>query len=388
MDKEQETVSALALNRIFGYEPKISKLLIDRLGSAGAIFTKSKDEIELIFGPYSKKSPEITSEALDRAAEELQRLRAQGCDFISITDDAYPALLKECEDPPAGLYVRSTTAPEAIFPKGPYVSIVGTRDISPYGREWCGRIVRTLAMAPAPPVIVSGFAIGVDINAHLAALDAGLPTIAVLPVGIDDVYPRRHRAIAERLAATPGCALVSDYPPGTTAQAANFLRRNRIIAGMSQGTILVESKMRGGGTMTAGLAASYGRDVFALPGRIDDLRSQGCNRLIAEKIAEPVHSLGTLQETLGLGRFSRIRKTDIAEEVARRLGGKLDGRQTRLLQETALHIKENRGVTPDEICQALGISYQDAAFATGMLESEGIIVTDLLLRCSINAKID
>lgn len=388
MDKEQETVSALALNRIFGYEPKISKLLIDRLGSAGAIFSKSKDEIELIFGPYSRKAPEITDDALDRAAAELHRLRSRGCDFISITDDAYPTLLKECEDPPAGLYIRSTTAPEAIFPDGPYVSIVGTRDISPYGREWCGRIVHTLAMAPATPAIVSGFAIGVDINAHLAALDAGLPTIAVLPVGIDDVYPRRHRYIAERLVATPGCALVSDYPPGTTAQATNFLRRNRIIAGLSQGTILVESKMQGGGTMTAGLAASYGREVFALPGRIDDPRSQGCNRLIAEKIAEPIHSLGTLQETLGLGRFSRTRKADLAEEISRRLGGKLDEGQTRLLQDTALHIRANRGVTPDEICLALGISYQDAAFATGMLESEGIIVTDLLQRCSINAKID
>lgn len=388
MDKEQETVSALALNGIFGYQPKISKLLVDRLGSAGAIFTKSKDEIEAIFGPHGRKYPELSSAVLDRAADELSRLRSHGCDFIPITSSAYPSLLKECEDPPVGLYVRGTTAPEALFPDGPYVSIVGTRDISPYGREWCGRLVYSMAMAPARPTIVSGFAIGVDITAHLAALEAGLPTIAVLPVGIDDIYPKRHRAIAERLAATPGCALVSDYPPGTGAQANNFLRRNRIIAGLSQGTILVESKITGGGTMTAGLAASYGREVFALPGRMDDARSQGCNRLIAEKIAEPIHSLGVLQETLGLGRFSRSRKADLAEEVRRRFEGSVDGKRLELLQQTALHIRQNRGVTPDGLCLALNISYQEAALSTGMLESAGIIVTDLLQRCSINAKID
>ena len=388
MDKEQETVSALALNRIFGYHPKVSKLLVDRLGSAGAIFTRSKDEIDEIFGPYCRKYPEISPSALDKAAEELEWLRSRGCDFIPITDSSYPSLLRECEDPPVGLYVRSTTPPGKLFPDGPYVSIVGTRDISPYGREWCGRLVYTMAMAPSRPTIVSGFAIGVDINAHLAALDAELPTIAVLPVGIDDVYPHRHRAIAERLAATPGCALVSDYPPGTRAEPANFLRRNRIIAGLSQGTVLIESKMKGGGTMTAGLAASYGREVFALPGRIDDLRSQGCNRLIAEKIAEPIHSLGTLQETLGLGRYSRTRKDDLAEEIRRRFEGNLDGQQLKLMQQAAMHIKANRGVTPEGIGLALGISYQEAVICTGMLESAGIIVSDLLQRCSINAKID
>lgn len=140
--------------------------------------------------------------------------------------------------------------------------------------------------------------------------------------------------------------------------------------------------------MTAGLAASYGREVFALPGRIDDLRSQGCNRLIAEKIAEPIHSLGTLQETLGLGRYSRTRKDDLAEEIRRRFEGNLDGQQLKLMQQAAMHIKANRGVTPEGIGLALGISYQEAVICTGMLESAGIIVTDLLQRCSINAKID
>ena len=227
-----------------------------------------------------------------------------------------------------------------------------------------------------------------DIASHLAALDAGLPTIAVIPVGIDDIYPHRHRAIAERLVSTPGCAIISDYPPGTSAVANNFLRRNRIIAGMSQGTILVESKIRGGGTMTASLAASYGRDVFALPGRIDDLRSQGCNRLIAEKVAEPIFSMATLHETLGLGRFVRTRRKELEAEVLDRFRNSSDPATMRRLADVALFIKANRGSTPEEIAMAMGIRYNEVLCCTGMLESEGIIESDLLQRCSINAKID
>lgn len=388
MNCQQECASTLALNRIFGYEPKVSRLLIERLGSASAVFRLQAEEIAEIFGPYNERCRQIRPEAPEEAVAELDRLRAAGCDFLPISSPSYPTLLKECEDPPIGLYVRSSTPLEELFPEKPYISIVGTRDISPYGKEWCRRIVGTLALSPQRPVIVSGFAMGVDITAHLAALDEGLPTIAVIPVGIDDIYPKRHRAIAERLVSQPGCAIVSDYPPGTSAQAFNFLRRNRIIAGMSQGTILVESKIKGGGTMTAGLAASYGREVFALPGRMDDLRSQGCNRLIAEKIAEPIFSMGTLQETLGLGRFSRTRKTELAEEVRRRFEGKASPELFRTLLETALHIKRNRGVTPEEIASALGIGYPEVLRSTGMLESEGIVETDLLQRCSINAKID
>ena len=388
MDNHLETVSALALNRIFGYTPKVAKTLIDRLGSASAVFGLSSEEADSIFGPYRKKYPEFNPAALENAEKELDALQKKGCTFIPITCNHYPALLRECEDPPVGLYVRSCTPPQALFADGAYVSIVGTRDISPYGREWCGRLVHTMAQAPVKPTIVSGFAIGVDITAHLAALDAGLPTIAVIPVGIDDIYPHRHRSIAERLASTAGCAIVSDYPPGTSAVANNFLRRNRIIAGMSQGTVLVESKVRGGGTMTASLAASYGRDVFALPGRIDDLRSQGCNRLIAEKVAEPIFSMATLHETLGLGRFVRTRRKELEAEVLDRFGLSAGPATARRLADVALFIKANRGATPEDIAAAMGIRYNEVLCCTGMLESEGIIESDLLQRCSINAKID
>ena len=126
-----------------------------------------------------------------------------------------------------------------------------------YGREFCTRIVRTLAQAPDRPAIVSGLALGVDITAHLAALDAGLPTIAVIPVGIDDIYPPSHRIAAGRIAAAEGSAIVTDYPPGTAPLQINFIRRNRIIAGLSEATVVVESKAKGGSLVTANIAFSY-----------------------------------------------------------------------------------------------------------------------------------
>ena len=176
----------------------------------------------------------------------------------------------DCPDCPIGLYIRSNSDIEEIFDDAPCISIVGTRDISPYGDEWCKRIVHSLAEAPIKPVIVSGLAYGVDICAHQAALDAGLRTIAVIPTGIDDLYPYYHRRIAERIASTPGCALISDFPLKTSPQAATFLRRNRIIAGLSAATILVESKQKGGGMITCSTAFSYGREAWVLPGRIGD----------------------------------------------------------------------------------------------------------------------
>ncbi|MBQ2069136.1 MAG: DNA-processing protein DprA, partial [Bacteroidales bacterium] len=142
-----------------------------------------------------------------------------------------PALLKDCSDPPLGLYVRSSSPPEEVFRPRPSVAVVGTRDVSRYGLQWCRKLTGAIAQSPARPVIVSGLAIGVDIAAHLEAIDRGGSTIAVLPTGLDKIYPYRHEAYADRICNSPGSALVSDYPPGTMALKTNFLRRNRIIAG-------------------------------------------------------------------------------------------------------------------------------------------------------------
>ena len=163
----------------------------------------------------------------------------------------------------------------------------------------------------------------------------------------------------------------------------NFLRRNRIIAGLSKATVLVESKLKGGGLLTASLAFGYDREVFALPGRADDIRSAGCNRVIREKIAEPLTDLDDFVKGLGLGLLTRRNKAVLEEEISRLFGQAESPEDVRILQRIASLIKKNRGMTIDEISTETGLEYREARRYAGMLETEGIIYTDLLQRCSI-----
>ena len=381
---DYEILCSLALNRIFGYKPAQARAIIARFGSAGAVFSQTPEALDDAFGPFSKIKPLLNAEALEEASTELEQLRSIGCRFVPMGSPGYPPLLAECEDAPVGLYYRGESPPEEVFNnKGEYISVVGTRDISPYGKEWTARIVAAMGRSAKRPAVVSGFAMGVDITAHLAALDAGLPTIAVIPVGIDNIYPRRHMAVAERIEHTPKCAIVTDFPSGTEPIAFNFLRRNRIIAGISRATILAESKAKGGGTMTARLAASYGREVFALPGRIDDIRSAGCNRLIMEKIAEPITDAVALPVQLGLGSLARSRVPAL-EASLRACYSNADAQTADRLVNIALLIRKQRGIDASEICSNLSLDWGSVSAALCLLESDGFIVTDLLGRCSIN----
>ena len=388
MEKDySEKVCVCALNRLLGFEPRLAHDLIGAAGSARALFEMTPDEKLTAFGPYSKVAPLLDGRELSRTEEELDRLHDAGCSFITMTEPGYPALLCECDDAPLGLYYRGSSSPEKVFNVRPQIAVVGTRDISLYGKEWCRKIVGALATARNKPLVVSGFAIGTDITAHLAAMEAGLPTVAVFPTGIDDVYPSRHRSFAGRLAATEGCAIVTDYPPGTEPKAINFIRRNRIIAGICSGTILVESKAKGGGIITARFAASYDRDLMVLPGRADDPRSQGCNELLREKLAEPVTDTVHFLDVLGLGSPSRRRATGFEEEVRARYGPVLPAEELDDLLTVAGIIRRRRGITLDEICPEACMPYGQVARYVGMLESDGLICTDLLQRCSINVKI-
>lgn len=387
MDKfDQSRVGAVALNTVFGYEPKFSHQIIDSLGSPEAVFTMPRSRLAEILGPYSRYLDKTGPGALEKARREMERLEAEGYRIVTCLDDCYPELLRECPDAPVALYVRSSSEPSEIFGSRPLISIVGTRDQSLYGKEWCEKLVGALSRAPVRPAIVSGLALGVDITAHMAALGYGLPTIGVSPVGIDAVYPRRHSVAAAKISGSPGSAIITDYPPGTTPLAVNFLRRNRIIAGISSATILIESKVRGGGMLTARLAAGYGRDVLALPGRIDDLRSAGCNLLIRQNVAEPVISPETLAESLGLGRSAGARRRPVGEELAQHFAGMLPEEELERLRAVMEAVGEHRGITIEELCTQLETGFPEAARYTGLLESEGFITIDVLQRCTINCK--
>lgn len=375
-----EKVAVCALNRIFGFEPRLGTSLMEYAGSASAVFGMDKEEIREAMGPYWKYISQIVPGALEEARREIEAAEEEGAEFIGICEERYPKLLMECEDPPLGIYIKSYTSAEEVFSR-PAVAIVGTRDMSQYGQEWCRRLVEAMAHAEVKPLIVSGLAYGIDITAHTAALEYGLPTAGVMATGIDAVYPQRHLTTADRMVSTAGCALVTDYPLGTSPLAIHFMRRNRLIAGLASSTILIESRIKGGGMITARLANSYCRDVYALPGRLDDIRSQGCNMLIRDKMAEPVTDPESMVERLGLGGTMVPGRKDTATLV-REACGSASADDFADILTVAETIRKNRGIDAGGIQRKTGLPYGRVSGIVEMLAADGLVSTDLLGHCS------
>lgn len=286
----------IALNRIFHLEPHMGYKLISVLEEKGlsvedVFLMDAKERVELLppgSGTPSKKFLFAGKESLERARKEYEELSSQGIHFI--TPEEFPEQLRNIHGTPLLLYMKSCSLPCFVFSHN-MTAIVGTRDPSPYGIHTTKIITEKLVDDPDCPsnCVVAGLALGIDYAAHWAALENGIPTIAVLPTGITDtIYPYRHTDLAERITETPGCALVTSFPPGTAPTAPNFISRNHIIAGLAHKLILVESRARGGGMVCARLAYDYRRDVYAVPGRIDDIRSAGCNQLIENGIAKMI----------------------------------------------------------------------------------------------------
>lgn len=228
---------------------------------------------------------EIEESYLQRAKKMTEELSEKGIQALTYLDEEFPEALIDVSDCPKILYVKSTTPLSELF-HTQMTAVVGTRVQSPYGRDCCRKIIAKLANNDNPQTIVSGLAFGIDITAHTAALEAGMKTIAVLPCGLDEVYPKAHTEVAERIATTPGCALISPFPPGTAPTAYNFLARNLVIAALAKTTVVVESRERGGAMLIARRAYELDRKIWAVPGRIGDIRSAGCNDLIREGIAD------------------------------------------------------------------------------------------------------
>lgn len=381
----EELICLCALNKTCGYKPSVGKLLIERFGSATAVYKATRQELCEAIGPATYILDQISLRQLDYAEDELRKVYANGGRFTGFTEPEFPQALLECPDHPVGLYIRSSSSPEEIFNKRPMIAVVGTRDLSEYGRTFCTKLVHTLSRCEQKPCIVSGLAFGADITAHKAALDCGLPTIAVIPTGIDDIYPFRHGAYAERIAGTEGCAIVTDFPFHTSPIAIHFIRRNRIIAGLGKATVLVESKAKGGGMITARLAFDYDREVYALPGRLDDIRSQGCNILLRDKTAEPFTSPEDLAVKLGLGELKLSLGKNL-EEILMDFYRETDfGERERLIRVAKL-VQQEKCIDNEAICSITGWTYAMVAALTGRLEMDGFIVTDILQRCSINQR--
>ena len=387
MDNYEEKACACALNRIFGFTPRTGTALISHLGSASAIFSLRRQELEELLGLGARHIAMIGSASVNAARQELKDLESIGVQFVQWGAAGYPPLLQECPDAPIGLYIRSTTPADELWSRPRSIAVVGTRDLSPYGKEWCEKTVSAIAHSSAKPMIVSGLALGADICAHRCALESGLPTVAVMATGPETIYPYRHREFAQKLWRTPGCALITDYPPGTAPLALHFLRRNRIIAGISDTTILIESRSRGGGMTTSRLAFSYSREVFALPGRADDIRSQGCNILIREKVAEPLISIEDLTRSLDLDITRSGRKVSPYEILKMHFGNRCSDMEINDMETILDAIRNEKGITVEEIALKTGMEYTQAFRISGFLEMEGLICIDLLQRCTLETKI-
>lgn len=379
--ERKESVYCYALSRIFMRQPRIARAIVNQFCDAETIFTLPDAVLREILGPYNKNTELILNAALDRYEKELDSMLVRGYRYIIHCDEAFPALLSECDDAPIGLFVQAASADKEIFGREK-ISVVGTRDMTSYGREWCGRIVGCLGNSDTRPTIVSGLAYGVDICAHSAAMEAGLPTIAVLGTGITDIYPQAHMRQAERIASSPGCAIISEYPSGASVTALNFLSRNRIIAGMSRATLLMESRLNGGGMTTARMAASYGRDVYALPGRNEDIFSQGCNYLIHSHIAEPIIGCDEFFRSINY-KYATPLSNHREESLTEYYSGSMTDEKIALCLELAGHIRKQRGISVTELAGACGVDYHKVMTLLQRMESDGFINIDMLQHCSI-----
>ena len=291
---KDEQLYSIALTRIPGLGLIGIHKLVDALGSATAVFRNRKDLCELVPGISPKQIKALDCpEAFRRAEEELLFTETNRIRCLTLTDEDYPSRLRECDDAPLVLYYRGNADLNALK----IINIVGTRHATAYGQDICIRFLEELAAMLPEVLVVSGLAYGIDIHAHRAALANHLNTIGVLAHRLDRIYPSAHRKTAIEMLEQGG--LLTEFMSGTNPDRQNFVRRNRIVAGMSDATIVVESADKGGALITAGVAGSYHRDCFAFPGRINDEFSAGCNQLIKSNQAALILSAKDFVETMG-----------------------------------------------------------------------------------------
>ena len=307
---QDEQIYTLALTRIPGLGLMGAYNLVRTLGSASAIFQHRKELKELLPEVSDKLIKALDCpEAFHRAEEELKYAEKNQIQCITLNDATYPSRLKECEDAPLALFYRGNAPLNALK----VISMVGTRHATTYGEDLCQSFIRELKELRPDVLIVSGLAYGIDICAHRAALQHGFATIGVLAHGLDRIYPGAHRKTAIDMMDHGG--LLTEFMSGTNPDRQNFVKRNRIVAGMSDATIVVESAIKGGALITAELAESYHRDCFAFPGRTTDIYSAGCNEIIRNNRASLLSSAEDFVNAMGWNLTNNKTKDVIQREL-------------------------------------------------------------------------
>ena len=290
-----ETYYAIALTRMTGFNAQTALLLHQTLGSARAVYEHRNDIGDAVpdATPRLRDAMRNWDEALRRAAAEMEFITKGGISALTLSDADYPQRLRHCADAPVVLYYKGSADLNQRY----VLNIVGTRHPTTYGQDLVRRFLSELRQQCPRVLVVSGLAYGIDICAHRNALQEGYETVGVLAHGLDQIYPARHRDTAVQMVAHGG--LLTEYMSQTEALPGNFVRRNRIVAGVADATILVESAAKGGGLITCRIAQEYGRDVFAFPGAVGMPYSEGCNRMIRNNTAALLLSAQDFLETMG-----------------------------------------------------------------------------------------
>ena len=300
----------LALSRVQVTQLVLIRELIGIAGSAKTLLDNAGNIQDILPEASPKLSVILADKSLIELAErEMEFIEKNGIRLICMGDEAYPYRLAECADAPLVLHSMGNADLNAKH----IVSIVGTRHASEYGKELCANFVADLAKFVPDTLIVSGLAYGIDICAHRAALKEGLLTIGVLAHGLDRIYPNSHRSTAKSMLENGG--LLTEFMSGTNPFPQFFVQRNRIVAGMADATVVVESASKGGSLITASLTNSYARDCFAFPGRINDRYSQGCNELVSRNKAALLTSAYDFVEAMNWETATTKGTTDIQTEL-------------------------------------------------------------------------
>lgn len=352
----------IALTLVPGLGPKSIRQLIDINPDVEALFAMSRQQLKDIFGKHEGVINAIAGKTTLRQAETLvAEAEKYHIDILFFTDAAYPQRLNAagCEDSPVLIYRLGQGDLNAEHS----VALVGSRKATDYGRTTTIRLIEE--MAADKPLIVSGLAYGIDTTAHTAAVDNGVPTVAVLGHGLDIIYPSQNRGLAKRILEQGG-ALITEYPLHTEIKGTNFPARNRIIAGLSDATIVVEAAERGGALITANIASSYNREVFAVPGRLDDSTSEGCNNLIVNNKAIMLRNAGDLYFQMGWkSAFDKRRR----KEQQQSLFAKLTANEKIVVEL----LEKNKEMTMDEIDHQCDLPLPKIASVMMELELKNVI---------------
>ena len=328
----EEVFYTMALTRISNFNFAQALELYKTVGSAQMLF-EHRNEIGDILKDCSPRLVEALKdwdEPMKRAEYELKYMEEHCIRALTLSDEDYPQRLQECPDAPIILYYTGN----CDLNQAKIVSIVGTRQITQYGQDLIRHFIADLRRHCPQVLIVSGLAYGVDINAHRQALENGYETVGVLAHGLDQIYPYRHKDTANEMVRHGG--LLTEFMTQTNADKPNFVRRNRIVAGMADAVVLVESAAKGGGLITAEIAQSYDRNVFAFPGNVNAPFSQGCNNLIRDNGAALISNADDFVHAMGW-QDEAIRRQANADGIERDLFPDLSPEEQKivsLLQQT------------------------------------------------------